>query len=310
MSLLFNVSVSPYTRFKDLPRELVKVARTADRLGFHAIGLPEHMLPPASPSAIQEHDLWPDPFELAVHLGAHTERLRFQSQATVIPYHEPIHFAKQLATADLLTGGRVILGAGSGWLEAEFGNLGLAFAERAAITDEYLRVMKVLWTEDRPAFAGRYVSFEDATFHPKPVQPGGIPILIAGSGPGPLHRVAELGDGWVPMTADPAVIADGLARIRSYMADACREADLMICSSRYSVGFDAETERMREHVTGAGVAAAAPPAEKAIADLERLRIAGCTAVTVGFAWRDADDLCEDLERFADNVMPAFAAAPR
>ena len=122
----------------------------------------------------------------------------------IVPHRNPVLAAKMLATLDMLSQGRIILGVGAGWMREEFEALGLPpFEERGDVTDEYIRVFKELWTSDDPSFDGKYCSFSNITFQPKPVQKPHIPIWVGGESPRALRRAAELGNGWSPIGSNP-----------------------------------------------------------------------------------------------------------
>jgi alkanesulfonate monooxygenase SsuD/methylene tetrahydromethanopterin reductase-like flavin-dependent oxidoreductase (luciferase family) len=196
-------------------------------------------------------------------------------------------------------------------MRAEFRRLGIPFEERGAITDEYLRAMKELWTKDAPRFAGRYVSFDDVSFYPKPVQKPHIPIYVGGTGPRPFRRVAELGDGWYPMTATIDEIRAGLADIGRRMEKLGRDPSKLWVGFAIGLGHDPETARMRAHVgtDGGDVQVESTPRktpEQAIEEIRKLRAAGVTFVSVGVPWRTVDELMQGLRGFARDVMPAFA----
>jgi probable F420-dependent oxidoreductase len=302
----FGFGIFPFDRFASV-EEMAEVARAGDRLGFDALMFPEHVLPPAWPLAEMATKLWYDIPTLAAYMAACTSNVKLLSGVTVIPYHPPVTFAKALATLDLLSNGRVRLGAGAGWMKAEFRRLNIAFDERAAITDEYLAAMKELWANDAPRFSGKYISFDDVNFFPKPVNRH-IPIYVGGTGPRPFQRVAALGDGWFPMTANVDVIRSGIADISERMARLGRDPSrLWVGYTGLSMGSDEQTAAMRSHVA-AEVAHDGPartPAE-AIERIHRFREAGVTFLSVGFSWRTATELIDRMEHFAAEVMPAFA----
>lgn len=303
----FGVSIFPYTRFNN-PGEIAAVAQLADELGYYAVMLPEHLLPPCWPDADLSAKYWHDLPTLAGYLAGVTTQLRFLPSVLVLPYHHPVQLAKALATLDVLSNGRALCGVGAGWMRAEFRRLGITFEQRGAITDEYLRAMKELWTSDAPAFSGNYISFEDVSFFPKPVQRH-IPLLIGGAGPRPFRRVVELGDGWFPMTATVETIRAGVAEIRARMAALGRDPDtLWVGYTGFGFGADADAEvrQMRRH---AGDDVPQPRIETpadAIAEIERYRAAGVTFLNVGFPWRTPPELMDGLRRFAREVMGAFA----
>ena len=301
----FGFGIFPFDRFASVD-EMAAVARSGEELGFDALMFPEHLLPPAWPTADMATKLWYDFPTLAGYMAAVTSRLQLLSAVTVIPYHHPVGFAKALATLDEASQGRVRLGAGTGWMRAEFRRLGLPFEERGAITDEYLAAMKELWSSDAPRFAGKYVAFDDVSFFPKPMN-GDIPIYVGGTGPRPFARAAALGDGWFPMTANHEVIRTGVERISEGMIALGRDpARLWVGYTGLSMGADAQTGAMRRHVDESlDDAGPAHTAGEAIERIERFREAGVTFLSVGFSWRTPDELREQMERFAADVMPAF-----
>ncbi len=173
------------------PDALLGVAQAADRSGFHSVWATDHIL---VPSDKPRYGLIYEAFTTLAYLGGRTERVRLGTSVLVIGLRDAILAAKQAATVDALTGGRVLLGLGAGYMEGEFQNLGHDFHARGKHFDEAIRVMRALWTEDSPAFDGQYYHFEDTLFGPKPVQAGGIPIYVGGNSDRALRRAAALGD--------------------------------------------------------------------------------------------------------------------
>src|SRR5206468_3788852 len=158
-------------------REVVETAALADRLGFWALTLTEHVAIPGSErTALGPR--WYDPIVPGSAIATATERIRIRYNVLVLPYHNPLRLAKQVATLDELSGGRVDLGIGTGWMEAEFRMLGAEWERRGAYTDEALEVMRALWTEDPASFEGQFFRFRDAVSFPKPVQKPHPPLWI------------------------------------------------------------------------------------------------------------------------------------
>ena len=143
-----------------------------------------------------------------------TTRLAVNASVIVLPYHEPITLAKAVATLDVLSGGRVVLSVGVGHAEDEFRALGVPFEKRGRIADEYLEVMKVLWTEDAPCYEGEFVQFRDVRFEPKPVQQPHPRIWIGGNSTAALRRAARHGSGWMPWLVTPDELPASLAELR------------------------------------------------------------------------------------------------
>jgi len=182
-------------------------ARTVEGLGFASLWAPDHVVffdTYASPYPHTQDgsiDFKKDqgilePLMVLQAAAACTERIRLGTSVEIITERNPVVRAKELATLDVLSNGRVEYGVGIGWSEEEYAAIGVPFARRGARCDEYIDVMRVLWSQRRPAFSGEFVSFGQVVFEPKPVQQPGIPIVIGGNSPAALRRVARRGDGW------------------------------------------------------------------------------------------------------------------
>jgi probable F420-dependent oxidoreductase len=175
--------------------EVVELARRTDELGYDQVRVSEHiaiprdLLPGFGPR-------WSHSLSAVGVIAGATTRIRIVP-LIVVPYRNPVEVAKALATLDFLSDGRVTLLAAVGYMEEEFELLGVPYAERGKIMDEYLDAMIELWTADEPRFAGKHVSFSDIVFEPKPVQAPYLPIWIAGYAKAAMRRLARVGDGWI-----------------------------------------------------------------------------------------------------------------
>jgi alkanesulfonate monooxygenase SsuD/methylene tetrahydromethanopterin reductase-like flavin-dependent oxidoreductase (luciferase family) len=134
-NLTFGLGLFPYSRFRGAD-DVVETVATAERLGFSVVGLPEHLLLPVWPTAPEHTKVWHDQLALAAYLAGGTSRIDFLTTVLVVAYHPPVQLAKALVTLDLMSGGRIRLGVGAGWMRAEFRRLGIPYEERGAITDE------------------------------------------------------------------------------------------------------------------------------------------------------------------------------
>jgi probable F420-dependent oxidoreductase len=189
------------------PATLAEVANTAEHLGYHSVFLADHVLVPRGLQSkypytadgsfpyAPEKD-WLDPLVALGYLAGQTRTIRIGTSIIVVPMRHPIVTAKQIATADFLSSGRVIFGAGVGWMAEEFTLLGASFHDRGRRMDEYLRLMQVLWTQDDPHFEGEYFRVSNCGFAPKPVQKPHVPLWIGGESRAALRRAARLGNGW------------------------------------------------------------------------------------------------------------------
>ena len=191
------------------PGALRGLVRAAEELGFASLWVSDHLLLP--PGDFIAHGHQPDPLAMLGWLASATDRVGIGTSVLVLPYRDPVVVAKAAGTADWLSGGRVTLGVGAGWLRAEFDALGVPFAERGARTDAALRAIRARWAEEdglraRPAGAPGHE----------------IPLLVGGNAPPAVRRAAALGDGWQPLNLSPAELAEGMDRYRAACEDAGR----------------------------------------------------------------------------------------
>jgi probable F420-dependent oxidoreductase len=197
------------------PEELVDFVRKAEKLGFYCITVADHVIVPKDISVPYPYTVdgkYPgtgyhlETLTTIAFLAGATTRIRFITSVMIAPYRNPVITAKMLATLDVLSGGRIIVGLGVGWMKEEFENLQApAYQERGRVTDEYIQAFRELWTNDRPSFQGKYCSFSEIVFLPKPVQKPAIPIWIGGHRKQALRRAAQLGDGWHPIGGVPTI---------------------------------------------------------------------------------------------------------
>jgi probable F420-dependent oxidoreductase len=197
------------------PEDLEALVRRGEALGFASVMIADHIVFPSVVTSKYPYTVsgvFPgqgdalEQLALMAFIAGKTERLRLVTSVMILPYRNPVATAKTLATIDVLSRGRVTVGVGVGWLREEFEALGAAdFDRRGAVSDEYLRIFKALWTESPVSFAGEFYRFEDVRCLPEPVQKPHPPIWIGGHSKAALRRVARLGDGWHPVGANPAV---------------------------------------------------------------------------------------------------------
>jgi len=190
------------------PEGAVEVVQHAERVGFDSVWAVEHVVVPGdygskypySPSgrmAGNDDVEIPDPLVWLAWVGAHTEKILLATGMLILPQRNPVVTAKEGATLDGYTGGRVRLGIGVGWLREEFDALGVPFEERGARADEYIEVMRALWQQPKPSFKGRFFNFDDARMFPKPHN-GTVPVVVGGHSKAAARRAGRLGDGFFP----------------------------------------------------------------------------------------------------------------
>ncbi len=227
-----GVLVHNFAGFPDTGRSTracVDLAIHAERLGFDSVWVTDHIVLPRDRRSSYPHNttgIFPYSWDQDIHeplvlmgaLAQATERVEIGVSVLVIPYRHPLTTAKMLATADQLSQGRVILGAGVGWLRDEFEALGLPtdhFDRRGAVTMDYLRAMQAAWTaKEAASYSGLFVHFDDLGARPKPAREPRLPIWIGGTGERALRRAIELGDGYLAISSTPESLAAETARLQ------------------------------------------------------------------------------------------------
>jgi probable F420-dependent oxidoreductase len=192
----FGVTVPNYRRLAS-PENLRHVAARSEELGFDAVWVTDHVVVPEPYREMFGKTVY-DPLSVLAFLAACTQRVELGTAVLVIPYRNPVSVAKELATIDNLSGGRLVFGTGAGWAREEFEALGVAYDERGPITDEYLRVILELWTNPTPQFDGRYIRLHDVHAEPRPLRQPHPPILVGGYSKKAIRRAVALGQGWLP----------------------------------------------------------------------------------------------------------------
>jgi probable F420-dependent oxidoreductase len=234
----FSIGLGPLTN----PEWVRAAATTAERVGFSALWAPEHIVLvdrfsakyPYPAGEFSTDTPIADPFTTLVFAAACTKTIRLATGICLVPEHNPLALAKTAATADRLSGGRLVLGTGIGWLEEEFRALGVPWERRAQRTREYIDVMRKLWREDRSSYSGEFVKFSDVRSFPKPANPGGIPVWFGGESEPALRRVAEYGDGWIGFNLTPDQAAAKVRRIEELLkASGRKRSDVELTASPY-----------------------------------------------------------------------------
>jgi probable F420-dependent oxidoreductase len=225
------------------PEALVSVAQAAEMAGFDSLWAGEHHVLATSSTRIPASSRYLNPVVALTYAAAFTRTIRLGTGILLLPQHQPLILAKELASLDVLSGGRLIVGIGVGWAEEEFEALGVPFHERGARTDDYLAAIRTIWSEGTPAYSGRYVSFHDVVAYPHPVQQPTPPIVVGGSAAAVLRRAVEQANGWYGFALDLDETAALLARLREAAARYPRPAALggLEISVAPRVPFDKDT---------------------------------------------------------------------
>jgi probable F420-dependent oxidoreductase len=305
------------------PDSLAAIARRGEELGYHllltgdSIVVPRHItsrypysqtgeLPAPAPSEAMEQ------LTVLAFLAGQTRSIRLVTSIIIVPYRNPLVAAKALATLDVLSKGRLIVGVGVGWMREEFEALGLPpFEERGAVTDEYLRAFKELWTSDNPTFEGKYCRFSNIAFLPKPAQKPHPPIWVGGESLRALRRTAELGNGWYPIGSNPQFpletpeqLEAKLHHLASYAEKAGREPaeiEIIYRTHDYQLHEDGRTpaSSIGTHRPFVGTV------DDIAADIRRYEAMGVGYLVLDFVResRSLEEMLQHMEALANQVWP-------
>jgi len=296
--------------------EMARMLRRADELGFDMVRVGEHVVMQESWVDVMG-PRWVDCLSALAFAAGTTKRITISSGIIVAAYHNPIALAKALATIDYLSGGRLVFATAVGHMEWEFELLGVPFADRGAILDEYVDAILELWTSERPSFTGEHVHFEGIVFDPRPRQKPHPPIWFGGHSKASARRVARVGDGWMPWGVTRRELPAMLEYIRSQPEYLDRPRKLDVFMTLFEGVADPDTHTFIE-----------PP--KVVLDrdaiLEQVETLAALGVTITDAdpilgWghfghagseglppiRSCDEYVERLEWFAEEILPAAQA---
>ena len=322
MAVSFGCNI-PINRADLSPAVIRALAQEAETLGFDSVWFADHVVLPREVSSVYPYaddgvsNFRPDlplyePLSTLTFLAGCTRTLRLGTNVLVVPYRPPVLTAKLLTMLDVLSDGRLTVGVGVGWMAEEFAALGSpAFEDRGAVTDDYLRLFKSLWTQDEPSFIGQHAQISGISFLPKPVQKPHPPIWVGGHSDRALRRAAEFGDGWIPLGTFPPAVFDftelerKIARLRVLTIRAGRPENAVEICFGGSVAFHETKQPERSLLQG--------HPEQIAADLRRYQELGVVNFILYFAnpaerGEGIAGLAGPMERFAREVMPLVRAA--
>lgn len=268
------------------------VARKAEEVGIESIWMPDHLVLPLESTStypysadgrapLPPHTPVMDPLMSLAYLAGATSTIRLGIAVYILPLRNLIVTARNLLTLDVTSRGRLLFGTGVGWMREEYDIVGADWEHRGAVMDEYVRALHVLWTEDEPEFHGQHLDFGPLYFDPKPVHPGGPPIIIGGESPPALRRAAAMGDGWLGLGHTPEEAAEIVAHLAKLREQAGR------------------ADQPFEVSVGGRVAS--------VEDAERYAAAGVDRVLVQL-WSTPREANEKLEEFGEQVIARMPTA--
>lgn len=244
------------------PAWMTAFAQEAERLGFDSLYTVEHVVVPtgydetypyseSGRMPLPEDCPIPDPLDLLAFLAGRTERILLGTGVVVGPHHHPLILAKRLATIDQLSGGRMLLGVGVGWMREELEATGVDFSTRGKRLDEVLAAVRAVWSDEEASFDGRFFSFRNVRSEPRPVRPGGVPIHIGGHSEAAARRAGRYGDGFHPLGLDDDLLTDRWQLARATAEEVGRDPDeLELCTTMYVGAVDPAAA---EHAAALGV---------------------------------------------------------
>jgi probable F420-dependent oxidoreductase len=238
------------------PEAAARLARAADAAGFESLWVADHVVlpdPPVAGRPMAPDMRLLDPLIALTFLAAHTSRVKLATGVIILPQRQALVIAKQLASLDVLSNGRVIFGLGVGWCEPEMRSVGAPFAERGRVADDYLAAMRAVWTQPKPSYKGPYVAFDGVQAMPRPVQIP-IPIVVGGRTPPAYRRAVSQGHGWYGFGLDIAETQKSVAALREAAKKTSRPAALGTLEiSITPPGFDVPDKATIEAYAAAGV---------------------------------------------------------
>ena len=300
------------------PDALAAIARRGDELGFEWILTGDHIVVPNSIDSTYPYTEGGDfpgsasgvameQLTVLSFLAGQTQRIKLVTSVLIVPHRNPLVAAKALSTLDVLSKGRLVVGVGAGWMREEFVALELPpFEERGAVTDEYIRAYKELWTSDNPTFEGKYCRFSDITFLPKPVQQPHPPIWVGGESRAAIRRAGQQGDAWYPISSNPQFpleepeqLAVGMRRLATQAERAGRDP------SEVEVIFRTHHYRLERDGNSGDRAAFSGSVEQIAADIRQYEEMGVSGLVVdlGRISRSVEDVLGHLEDLATRVAP-------
>jgi probable F420-dependent oxidoreductase len=277
------------------PADILRTAQRAEREGWDSLWVSDHIVVPETGGRLPAIEIL-EPIATLAYAAAVTSRIRLGTSVIVVPYRNPLHLAKELATLDRLSGGRLVAGVASGWLEAEFRALGAPFERRGDYTDEAIRLMRSCWANEVPEFRGSIFSLAGMRFGPRP-SAGTIPVWVGGTSRRAIRRAIEHGDGWHGTRMKPELVAERIGWLRETAGRLGRPLDGFVISHRVYVGFADRWTETGGYVEGI----LAPPAE--LADyLNRFGDLGVQEILITPLGADRS-LDAFLDRFEGELRP-------
>jgi len=292
-------------------QDLCDFARKVEDLGFGSVWAPDHIVIPLDETSqypythdgkftVSPSDPQLDVLVVLSYIASSTNRLKIGTSVIIIPYRNPILQAKMFSTLDVLSEGRVICGVGVGWFQQEFEALNAPYTERGNATDEYLEILKTLWSSSTPEYEGTHYNFKGIGFEPKPFQ-GSIPIWVGGHTKRAIRRTVKYGDAWHPTRQTPEYVSKMMDYMNEYCAEIGRSPDEITISLKRTLHFTDMGIDLSDRIQSD--AALISETSKVISDIQKCADLGIDQLTFDFQATNVNDCIKVMEHFADQVVP-------
>jgi probable F420-dependent oxidoreductase len=292
----------PNCRHLATPGIIRGAAVRAEQLGYESVWVSDHVVVPRANIVNFGETIFDPLVTLGVIAGA-TSRVQLGTTVLIVPYRNAVVTAKMISSLDALSGGRFVFGVGAGWVAAESAMLGVPFAERGAMTDEFLEAMRELWTSAAPSFSGKYTQFSGLVFEPKPVQKPHPPIWVGGHSRAALRRTVEFGAAWHPINRPPAELRAGVAELARLSRERGRAVPPLL-TLRNDIRVTAPGESVPASTHGGRVLAGEPA--HLVEEIGELRACGVEHLVLEFLAAAGRELDGQMTAFAERVRPRLA----
>lgn len=313
----FGIKLGNLDRFP-LPEGVGRLAVAAEECGFDSAWVADHIVFPIEHALDQEHqrnDMLPtgqhgEALTCLAYVAGRTKRIHLGTSVMVMPLRNPLLGAKMLSTLDVLAGGRVIVGIGIGWLAAEFEALGAPkFDKRGRVTDEWIKIMRLCWTQAEPSFEGEHYRFAPLHFSPRPSRP--IPILVGGNSEPALRRAGVLGDGWHGTRVGIAELGRSVAMVKQAAEDCGRDPARLT----FALGMEIDIVDEGSSLNAAGMLAPERALvgrpHQIIDSIRKIEAAGVQHLELRFrpmrdvAATSINPTVQMMQQFGQEIMPHF-----
>ena len=299
-----GICIPHYGRPIEVGRVL-EVAQHAEASQLDSLWVTDHVIIPRDVSVIYREDML-DPLAVLPWLAGVTSRIALGTSVVILPYRSPIPVAKLLASVDVLSGGRLIVGVAIGWVEGEFAALGVPYRERASRSDEAIELMRALWTEERPALTTKRHALQNVQVSPMPLQKPRPPIWIGGNSEGAFRRVARLGDGWHASSMNADAFRKGQEAVRRAWKDAGRDGEPVwslripiLLDGIHRAAVDPSLLGTRHTLTGS--------VERVGDELAAFAALGVSHVALEVSYATYPAILETIDVIAEELRPRVAA---